>query len=346
MTHDDELDDLDQRMRAGLAALVAEAPDPPALPAAAPSASAGPRLRLLAAAAVVAVGALAAGAIVLAGSDGRAHVTTDPTTATPPPDRPLAGTDWLLQEATVDGEPITIEPERVPFLYVTPEGTVSLYDGCNHGGGEVDVGPEPGSLRFEAGPVTAMGCGAARGELAHVSVAIGTGLRGPTTYAIDGDELTIEADGVVLRWQASDELFTPTDDEVLVQDELHGVPFRVTWTADEDGYGMELQRRAGESQPQGGTGVGVALDDPASNLMKVDARGDALLFGLVPSTAASATYAPEGGEPQPIELRALDGRDPGFWGVLEVVDGSQRWEVVAYDAQGVEVDRLRWGPRG
>ena len=117
----------------------------------------------------------------------------------------------------------------------------------------------------------------------------------------------------------------------------------VTWSSDGGSYWMELQRRTGDQQPQGGSGVGTGIDDPEINLMKVDARGSSLLFGLVPSSAARATYQAEDGEPVDLELRVLDGAEPGYVGVLAEVDGGRRWTVTAYDEAGVEVDQLRWG---
>ena len=43
-----------------------------------------------------------------------------------------------------------------------------------------------------------------------------------------------------------------------------------------------------------------------------------------------------------LELRELDGADPGYLGVIAEVDDGQRWTVTTYDEAGSPIDKLSW----
>ncbi|MCB0970792.1 MAG: META domain-containing protein [Acidimicrobiales bacterium] len=343
--HDPTGDDLDARLRSGVAALAAEAPDPPALPERSPQAPTPRRRSVVVAAAaailLVTIGAIAVG---LRSDDPPEPLSTIDATTTPngterAPDRPLVGTQWLLVDATVDGEAIPFEDDPPPSFVIGDDDEFSQYDGCNGQSGEATIDGD--ELRVDARMSTLVGCVGQDGH-PHISTVIDQVIGSTARHEIDGDRLTLTTSHAHLVYEANDELFTPTEADVLEQGELHGVPYRATWSSDAGRYGMDLQLRTDHQQPRGGAGVGTDIDDPEINLMKVDAQGSSLLFGLVHSSAARATYQAEGGDPVDLELRELDGADPGYLGVIAEVDDGQRWTVTTYDEAGSPIDKLSW----
>jgi heat shock protein HslJ len=206
-------DRLDARLRAGLAALVAEAPEPPPLPA--PGAPRSTDRRLLAvAAAVVAVGVLVATIVAVSrGSDE--SLRTEPGRG-----RPLVGTTWVLDDVIGDGEKVPMlsdtlidvrfdpcEPSTTtvpssagipPLGQDCPGGLrVSGSLGCNTF--VAGAGVEGDRLTVHQRMATVAGCDAPWTRIEAVAERVLDG-RG-STIAISGDELRIErgADRLVYR---------------------------------------------------------------------------------------------------------------------------------------------------
>lgn len=113
------------------------------------------------------------------------------------PDRPLEGTAWRL-DGMVDGDVVSTVPGRVVATLRFGGGRVTLaVDGCNSGGGEVEIGP--GELRFGVLSTTAMACAPDR---AAVEAALVSVLRGTVAYRIEAASLTLTGGGgkgLVLR---------------------------------------------------------------------------------------------------------------------------------------------------
>ena len=199
-------DRLDVRLRAGLAALVAEAPEPPPLPA--PGAPRSTDRRLLALAAVlVLVAAVAVG--IAATRDERDTDTVDTG-----PRASLVGRTWhLVSTSTPDG-PRTEPPTGIDLTFrVRCDGgrcEAVVHTGCNRASGEVAVTPrdiEAVTLEMTDSvcpPITEDPDQQARLDvLATIERRVQAILAaGPMAYVVDGDELVLRAAGIQLRYLA------------------------------------------------------------------------------------------------------------------------------------------------
>lgn len=102
-------------------------------------------------------------------------------------DASLTGTAWTL-ESIIDGDTASSVPAGVepPTLEIAADGTVTLFGGCNRGGGTVVI--TDATLTFEPLVLTMMAC---EGEAGTVEAAVTAVLDGSVDVAIEGDSLTI-----------------------------------------------------------------------------------------------------------------------------------------------------------
>ena len=337
-------DDLAVRVRSGLDALAREAGPAPALTSAATQpARRTQRAWVTAGALVAVVGVLIAIVFAATRPDADQQVASgNDTTANGP--RPLLDTHWWLTSATDGGESEPIPTTGTPDFALrfldggSCEGIdAGCYDGprmegsdaCNGVTRKTAIEGNTISLGEDYGAHTAMAC---PGGLPDVMAKLfGSD---EITYSIDGDELVLRsADGeVVLTYEAIDSPFGPTDSPVVDEGQLGEHAYRLVW----QGSGLDF-----EATEWGRAGVGT--DPGRINAMRDDIDGQhSYLFGIVPGTAARVVYEPTGGDPQEIEI--YDVGDAQFAVIGEAVDARpDTWNLVAYDAAGNEIDRLRWG---
>lgn len=120
------------------------------------------------------------------------------------PDRPLAGTFWVL-DTIIDGKGATSVPSGVAAYLRIRGGTVDLYDGCNGGSGPVRVSGD--RLAFGDRIQTLRACLGERGTVANALASL---LRGPTTYRVEERTLTITRGEGTAQFRAVDS--EPTHD--------------------------------------------------------------------------------------------------------------------------------------
>jgi heat shock protein HslJ len=113
------------------------------------------------------------------------------------PDRPLAGTRWVV-DGLVSGGSVASVPAGVVAALTFGDGRVDVEAGCNTGGGGIRVT----GTTIEVGPValTKMACEPAR---MAVEQAIVTVLSGTVGYTIEAGTLTLDAGGVGLTLRAT-----------------------------------------------------------------------------------------------------------------------------------------------
>lgn len=359
---------LDDRIRTGLHALVDEAPTPPDLDARSTAAAgrsswSATRRRPIAAAAVSILIAATA-AVIWWPTDATESVRTatpeeadDPDHAdSPASDRPFFDTQWMLESAVLDGEPTEIPNgrERPTIQFVErhecdgnchpPSGRPAffLHDGCNGVSGSMEVdGDTVTPTSFGS---TAVGC---EGPNFTPLVGAADGMAS-FTYEVTGETLILRfGAGSMLTYRATDGHFPETTGTVIDEGSLPGpgggeVHHRVAWEQETDGgesFFLELRGASGTSA------VG-AVDDGAINAMKQqagDVDGRDILFGLVPGATTRTVYEPTGGDPIELELTDLPSTDRHRAVVALVPGGVSAWQLVAYDADGTELHRLRWG---
>lgn len=116
------------------------------------------------------------------------------------PDRPLAGTKWVL-DAIIDGEgpdgTVSSVPEDLrSSLMVMAAGQYELDDGCTRQRGKVEIGD--GTLILGAGNTTSVACGPGMVRRAIDAV---TQIGQEVAYSIEADRLTLTkgAHGLVYR---------------------------------------------------------------------------------------------------------------------------------------------------
>ena len=211
---------LDAHIRAGLEALVGEAPEPPA-PAgilATPVVPLHAHRRSVAWAAAAAVVVLIASiAAVAATRDaGSERVRSgDPTTTSTAPavDVPLGGTTWTLSKATyAGGDPVSFDGDRPPTITFprdlschevcpTPYGpTTQWFDGCNWGATKMTA---VGNAATEGAivtpgqqtPSTDVACPTDPGQPAPISAVIDDIIQNPFAATIDHNFLTLTRTG-------------------------------------------------------------------------------------------------------------------------------------------------------
>lgn len=121
------------------------------------------------------------------------------------------GVTMVLQAAVVGGEPtgaweletITSGDSassvpadvEVPTLELTGE-EVLVFTGCNSGGGSYQLGD--GTITFDPLRLTMMACEGAAGEVEASVTAV---LDGTVPYVVEGDSLTMGAEGATLVWR-------------------------------------------------------------------------------------------------------------------------------------------------
>lgn len=198
-------DRLDARLRAGLTALVAEAPEPPPLPA--PVAGRARHRALVLAGAVVLV---AVGAVVATRRDRDQHVTGGAGA-----NAPLIGTRWVLTGIEHDGRPLGIGGLRPIDLRVnrcTPSSATSTADTivqdcptgtrivgstvCNSFGADVAIAGD--RLRIQRGEGTKVRCEGPETTITGVVEATGE-----VRFSIAGDVLTLERGPTTLTYRAA-----------------------------------------------------------------------------------------------------------------------------------------------
>ena len=113
------------------------------------------------------------------------------------PDKPLAGTEWVL-ESIVEGDAVSSIPAGVTASMQIVDGQLELNAGCNIGGGSVAVTAD--SLEFGPLMLTKRACPAGPSS---VEQAVITTLSGTVSYAIEADLLTIDAGGPGLVFRAA-----------------------------------------------------------------------------------------------------------------------------------------------
>ncbi|HMJ78697.1 MAG TPA: hypothetical protein VK507_22125 [Iamia sp.] len=350
-----DLDDADlaARLRAGFDALAREAGDaPPRLRETTPGPAFRPhRLVLVAAVALLtlAVGALAWGLLDQAEADRR--VSTD--AAQDPPsasDRPLVGTRWWLVRAEGDGQPLGLGGREDIGLFLSAESpcgersgtpdcpwtgpTLSASDACNGVSGPYDR-PTPGSIELgsERGPTTLMGCSGALVELLR-----GVFEPGGIGYEITGDQLVLTRQGAVLTYEASDGPFAPISGTVIDEGEVGAESYRLVWT------GAELELKVADSEGTVVNGAGLGDDPGRINPTRSEIAGEPYLFAIVPIESTRVVYEPVNGTPQELPIHRVDSTTSSVVGGF--VDGApETWQIVAYDSEGLELHRYRWGDR-
>lgn len=102
-------------------------------------------------------------------------------------DTSLTGTTWTL-EGIIDGDTVSSVPAGVepPTLEIADDGTVTLFAGCNRGGGTVVITDT--TMTFEPLLLTKMAC---EGDAGSVETTVITVLDGSVDVAIEGETLTI-----------------------------------------------------------------------------------------------------------------------------------------------------------
>jgi heat shock protein HslJ len=113
------------------------------------------------------------------------------------PDRPLAGTRWIL-DGMVTGDAVSSVPAGVTAALTIANGQIQVESGCNTGSASVtstDTTLTIGTLRQ-----TTMAC---QPDAMAVERAVTAVLSGEIAYAIDADVLTLTADGAGLMLRAA-----------------------------------------------------------------------------------------------------------------------------------------------
>ncbi len=110
----------------------------------------------------------------------------------------VVGTAWTL-ESTVTADAAASLPAGVkaPTLEIAEDGTVTLFAGCNTGGGSATV--EDGSITFSPMRLTMMACEA---DATAVETAVTAVLEGQVALAVDGKVMTLTKGGQSLVFRA------------------------------------------------------------------------------------------------------------------------------------------------
>lgn len=111
------------------------------------------------------------------------------------PDRPLAGTRWVL-DGIVSGDAVSSVPAGVGAALTFSDGRVDVEAGCNRGGGAVEISDT--TITFGPIALTKMAC---EGPAMAVEQAVGAALSGAVSYSIDAGTLTLDAGnaGLILK---------------------------------------------------------------------------------------------------------------------------------------------------
>ena len=105
------------------------------------------------------------------------------------PDRPLAGTEWVVTSLrTADAVITSVALESAaPTLMLSEDGTVTGNTGCNEFGGTAEIGDDV--VLFEPFTMTRAAC--ADPEATDIETHILDVLAGETTYSIEGSSMTL-----------------------------------------------------------------------------------------------------------------------------------------------------------
>ncbi len=111
------------------------------------------------------------------------------------PDRPLAGTRWVV-DGLVSGDAVSSVPAGVVAALVFADGQVAVEAGCNSGGGTAEIGDT--TITFGPIALTEMACNP---DAMAVEQAVTSVLADTVGYAIEADSLTLTGAvaGLVLR---------------------------------------------------------------------------------------------------------------------------------------------------
>lgn len=114
-------------------------------------------------------------------------------------DAPVTGTTWTL-DTLIANEAASSLPAEVdpPTLQIADDGTVTLFTGCNTGGGTAVVGED--TLELDPLRLTMMAC---EGEAGRVEAAVLAVLEGTVEVDIDGQVLILTKGGSALGFRAS-----------------------------------------------------------------------------------------------------------------------------------------------
>lgn len=351
--NDRPLDDdaLDRRLRTDLDALVRAAGDPPVLASDRRERGRRPHPRAIALAAAAVLVAVAAAGLIWSATDRDRRDQRVATEPSPDPttdgERPLAGTRWWLVRAEQDGQPQDLGGRRDLGLRLTEEPicgpspdvgcpwtgpTLSASDACNGITRSYEL-PSPGTIELgeDTGATTDMACGGGLVDLLATTYGPGA-LR----YEVRGEQLVVTRDGVVLTYEASDGPFAPVAGTLVDEGEVGPEGYQLVWNG-----GLTLQTadiQAGVAQ--GGTGLG---DDPGRiNTTRASIGDRAYVLAVVPIEAVRVVYEPLGGEAQELPIERVDSPTSAVVGAF-VADAPDTWFLVAYDADGLELHRYRWG---
>jgi heat shock protein HslJ len=113
------------------------------------------------------------------------------------PDRPLAGTRWVV-DGLITGDAVSSVPGGVVAALTFSDGRVEVEAGCNRGGGAVTA-TEP-TLTFGPIALTKMACDPVAMEVERLVSEV---LSGDVRYAIEADTLTLDAGAAGLTLRAA-----------------------------------------------------------------------------------------------------------------------------------------------
>ena len=113
------------------------------------------------------------------------------------PDRPLEGTQWIL-DGIVANEAVSSVPAGVTSTLVFEADRVNVETGCNTGSGAATIGDT--SIAFGPIGLTKMAC---EPDAMAVEQAVTSVLQGTVAYVIEADVLTLDAGGTGLTYRAA-----------------------------------------------------------------------------------------------------------------------------------------------
>ncbi|MEO8626024.1 MAG: META domain-containing protein, partial [Candidatus Limnocylindrales bacterium] len=113
------------------------------------------------------------------------------------PDQPLVGTTWSLNTLILGGTASSIPVGIDATITFLSDGTFSMYDGCNSGGGKYVVDGD--QITFSEVAQTEMACTGAAGQVEQAVLAV-IGTQVPVAFAIDAGSLSLTAGAAGLQF--------------------------------------------------------------------------------------------------------------------------------------------------
>jgi heat shock protein HslJ len=331
MTEEHSTDDdrLDVRLRSGLAALVAEAPEPPPLPSRSAAGSWSGNRRSLAVAATVLVIMVAAAAVVASRRDDRGQQVSVGTPSTLPVASELVGTRWVLAHAQEGSQPVAGgRMPRLSFSRCTDSDCSSPYrisgtDGCNGWGAEADF--VEGGFRLHGFAMTSMAC---EDDLSPLVGRVWSH-DGLVPCERHGDTLRVNVGTVELEYvRTSVQLPAPTG-AVVAEGQHDGDLWQLTSRREGEMSRLELTVRG--SQPtvdrSGGVGTSVGSTDTSDSMQGVKLGSGQVAYGFAPARAARVTAEVADGTAVELDLH-------------EVVDSEGLQAFVGFTAPGEVTIRM------